>query len=91
MPFRLYANYGKHKVSFGYKLPNSRWAFRLSAPAHNKEALAEIRKQAIERAEALNGDAVEPGTFEALAELAGGLAGGRRAAQGSDHARREPP
>lgn len=69
LPFRLYAHYGKHKVSFGYKLPNGRWAFRLSAPAHNKEALAEIRKQAIERAEALNGDAVEPGTLEALAEF----------------------
>ncbi|WP_176322446.1 tyrosine-type recombinase/integrase [Burkholderia vietnamiensis] len=68
MPFRLYANYGKHKVSFGYKLPNGRWAFRLSAPARHKDAIAEIRKQAIERAEALNGDAVEPGTFEALAE-----------------------
>ena len=66
LPFRLYAHYGKHKVSFGYKLPNGRWAFRLSAPAHNKEALAEIRKQAIERAEALNGNAIEPGTVEAL-------------------------
>ncbi|MBR8301510.1 hypothetical protein KDW49_12400 [Burkholderia dolosa] len=68
LPFRLYAHYGKHKVSFGYKLPNARWAFRLSAPARQKDAVAEIRKQAIERAEALNGDAVEPGTFEALAE-----------------------
>ncbi|KVK99272.1 hypothetical protein [Burkholderia territorii] len=68
LPFRLYAHYGKHKVSFGYKLPNGRWAFRLSAPARQKDAVAEIRKQAIERAEALNGDAVEPGTFEALAD-----------------------
>ncbi|WP_157633029.1 hypothetical protein [Burkholderia ubonensis] len=66
LPFRLYANYGKHKVSFGYKLPNGKWAFRLSAPARNKETIAEIRKQAIERAEALNGNAIEPGTLEAL-------------------------
>ncbi|MBU9133047.1 hypothetical protein KTD17_08540 [Burkholderia multivorans] len=62
LPFRLYAHYGKHKVSFGYKLPNGRWAFRLSAPARQKDAVAEIRKQA------LNGDAVEPGTFEALSD-----------------------
>lgn len=68
LPFRLYARYGKHKVSFAYKLPNGKWAFRLSAPASNKEAIAEIRKQAIERADALNGDAVEPGTVEALFE-----------------------
>ncbi|MBR8294956.1 hypothetical protein KDW63_12255 [Burkholderia cenocepacia] len=47
-------------------MPNGRWAFRLSAPAHNKETLAKIRKQAIERAEALNGNAIEPGTVEAL-------------------------
>jgi integrase len=68
LPFRLYPNYGKHKVSFGYKLPNGKWAFRLSASSHNKEAIADIRKQAIERAEALNGDAIEPGTVEALIE-----------------------
>lgn len=66
LPFRLYASYGKHKVSFGYKLPNGKWAFRLSAPTNHKEKIAEIRKEAIERAEALNGDAVEPGTVEAL-------------------------
>ncbi|TAM50175.1 MAG: hypothetical protein EPN57_20345 [Paraburkholderia sp.] len=68
LPFRLYPRYGKHKVSFAYKLPNGKWAFRLSAPAQNKEAIAEIRKQAIERAEALNGDAIEPGTVAALFE-----------------------
>lgn len=68
LPFRLYARYGKHKVSFAYKLQTGKWAFRLSAPASNKEAIAEIRKQAIERAEALNGDAIEPGTVEALFE-----------------------
>ncbi|ALP62795.1 site-specific integrase [Paraburkholderia caribensis] len=66
LPFRLYARYGKHKVSFAYKLPNGKWAFRLTAPVHNKEAVADIRKEAIERAEALNGNAVEPGTTEDL-------------------------
>lgn len=68
LPFRLYARYGKHRVSFAYKLPNGKWAFRISAPASNKEAIAEIRMQAIQRAEALNGNTVEPGTVEALIE-----------------------
>lgn len=66
LPFRLYARYGKHKVSFSYKLPDGKCAFWLSAPTHNKDAIAEIRKEAIERAEALNGDAVEPGSMEDL-------------------------
>lgn len=68
LPFRLYARYGKHKVSFAYKLPNRKRAFRLSAAASNKEAIAEIQKQAIERAEALNGNAIEQGTVAALFE-----------------------
>ncbi|GJH31398.1 hypothetical protein CBA19CS91_01595 [Paraburkholderia hospita] len=66
LPFRLYARYGKFKVSFAYKLANGKWAFRLTAQANNKEAVAEIRREAIERAEALNGNAVEPGTVEDL-------------------------
>jgi integrase len=68
LPRRLYPNYGKHKVSFGYKLPSGKWAFRLSAPAHNKDAIAGILKQAVTRADALNGDTIEPGTIEALIE-----------------------
>lgn len=66
LPFRLYARYGKHRVSFAYKALNGTWAFRLSAPTGNAEAIAGIRKEAIARADELNGDAVEPGTTEAL-------------------------
>lgn len=66
LPFRLYQRMGKFKISYGYKLPNGKWAFRLSAQINNKEAAAAARKTAIERAEVLNGKAVSAGTNEAL-------------------------
>lgn len=66
LPFRLYKRAGKFKVSFGYKLPNGKWAFRLSAATNNPAAVAAVRKDAIERAEILNGIAVEPGTVADL-------------------------
>lgn len=66
LPFRLYIREGKFKTSIGYKLPDGSWAFRLSAQTNNKEAVAKIRKEGIERAEALNGKFVGPGTVAAL-------------------------
>lgn len=66
LPFRLYHRAGKFKVSYGYKLLDGKWAFRLSAPSADKEAAARIRKQAIERAEVLNGTAPVSGGMEEL-------------------------
>jgi integrase len=66
LPFRLYAREGKFKTSYGYKLPDGTWAFRLSAPTANAEKVAEIRRQAIEQAETLNGKFVPPDSVEAL-------------------------
>lgn len=66
MPFRLYQRIGKFKVSYGYKLPDGKWAFRLTASVADKEACARIRTEAIERANELNGMPVESGTVEAL-------------------------
>lgn len=66
MPFRLYERVGKFKVSYGYKLPDGSWAFRLTAAASDKEACARIRAEAIERANELNGVPVESGATEAL-------------------------
>jgi integrase len=66
LPFRLYKRSGKFKVSFGYKLPSGKWAFSLSAPTNNPEAVATVRREAIERAEILNGVAVAPGTVADL-------------------------
>jgi len=68
LPFRLYPRYGKHKTSFGYKLDDGKWAFRLSAPSNNAEAVAATREEAIKRANELNGNAVRAGTVEALFE-----------------------
>jgi integrase len=66
LPFRLYQRTGKFKVSFWYKLPGGGWAFNLSAPANDPDAVAEIRKSAIQRAEELNGNSVKAGTVADL-------------------------
>lgn len=66
MPFRLYERIGKFKVSYGYKLPDGKWAFRLTAATCDKEACARIRAEAIERANELNGVPVEIGETDAL-------------------------
>ena len=61
MPFRLYERLGKFKVSYGYKLPDGKWAFRLTAAASDKAACARIRAEAIDRANVLNGAPLEGG------------------------------
>lgn len=66
MPFRLYERVGKFKVSYGYKLPDGTWAFRLTAESSDKAAVARIRAEAIDRANVLNGAPVEGGETEAL-------------------------
>ena len=66
MPFRLYPRYGARTVSFGYKLPDGKWAFRLSAPAKDADAIARIKAEAVERANVLNGAAPTRGATEAL-------------------------
>jgi integrase len=66
MPFRLYERIGKFKVSYGYKLPDGTWSFRLTAPVNDPAACARIRAEAIDRANVLNGAAVEGGETEAL-------------------------
>lgn len=68
LPFRLYERRGKFKVSFGYKLPSGAWEFRLTAAVNNPDAVATVRKQAIERAEVLNGNAPLAGTTAKLIE-----------------------
>ncbi|MDE4918386.1 integrase [Cupriavidus metallidurans] len=68
LPFRLYARYGDRTTSFGYKLADGKWAFRLSAPTRDAEAVAAIKDDAIRRANELNGNVVRSGTTEALFE-----------------------
>lgn len=66
MPFRLYPRIGARTTSYGYKLPNGKWAFRLSAPTKDKEAVVRIREEAIARANTLNGQAEYAGPTEDL-------------------------
>lgn len=66
LPFRLYVTKGKFKVRFFYKLPGGKLAFSLTARANNAAEVAAVRKDAIGRAEILNGHAAPPGTTGAL-------------------------
>lgn len=66
MPFRLYERIDARTVSYGYKLPEGSWAFRLSAPVGDAAARTRIRTEAIDRANVLNGTPVEGGATEAL-------------------------
>jgi integrase len=66
MPFRLYERLGKFKVSYGYKLPTGKWAFRLTAAADDKAAVAKVKADAIERANILNGVVPDTGETDEL-------------------------
>lgn len=66
LPFRLYERKGKNKTSFGYKGPDGKWVFKLSAPTVNKAAIAQIRREAIQRANELNGERLEIGSIAEL-------------------------
>lgn len=66
LPFRLYARVGKFKTSYGYKLPDGSWAFRLSAASEDADAVAAIKADAIQRANVLNGEVPIIGSTESL-------------------------
>lgn len=68
LPFRLYQEIGKFKVSFFYKLPSGKRAFTLSASVNNADAIINAKKQAIDRANELNGNTVQKGTVAELVE-----------------------
>lgn len=68
LPYRLYPRVGARTTSFGYKLADGRWAFRLSAPTRDAEAVKAIKDEAIRRANELNGNVVRAGTTEELFE-----------------------
>ena len=63
LPYRLYMRRGKRTTSFGYKRPDGKWEFRLSAPTNNRTKVARARQEAIKRANELNGAWIEPGTL----------------------------
>ena len=67
-PHRLYERVGKFKTSYGYKLPDGTWAYRLSAPTGDIEAVEKIRREAFDRANVLNGNYPKLDTFAALVD-----------------------
>lgn len=67
-PFRLYERVGKFVTSYGYKLPDGTWAFRLSAPTTDIEAVEKIRREAYDRANVLNGNFPNTDTVAGLIE-----------------------
>lgn len=66
LPFRLYPRIGARTTSYGYKLPDGKWAFRLSAATADKAAVARIKDEAIARANHLNGQSESAGPTEDL-------------------------
>ncbi|MFZ6801976.1 hypothetical protein [Undibacterium sp. Di24W] len=66
LPFRLYVDNGKFKVSYYYKLPSGKRAFTLSASVNNPDAIAKAKAEAIEQANELNGNTPKKGTIADL-------------------------
>lgn len=66
LPFRLYVRNGKTTISYGYKLPNNKWEFRLTAQIKDEASVARIRREAIDRAEILNGKSIAVGGVDIL-------------------------
>lgn len=50
LPYRVYERKGIRDYSIGYKLPDGKWAFRLKCAVTDKAKIAELRREAIERA-----------------------------------------
>lgn len=50
LPYRVYERRGARDYSIGYKLPSGAWAFRLRCAADDKAKIAELRREAIQRA-----------------------------------------
>ena len=67
-PFRLYEYAGKRKTSYGYKLADGTWAFRLSAPTDDIEAVEKVRREAYDRANVLNRNFPKSDTVAGLIE-----------------------
>ncbi|HET9645555.1 MAG TPA: hypothetical protein VFP68_19860 [Burkholderiaceae bacterium] len=66
LPYRVYERRGLHIYSIGYKTDRGTWAFRLKCPINNKAKIAELRREAIYRANSLDKGAPSEDSFSAL-------------------------
>lgn len=67
LPFRVYERRGVRDYSIGYKLPSGVWAFRLKCGIDEKAKIAQLRQEAIGRANQMTLGAPAEDTFTALA------------------------
>jgi hypothetical protein len=70
LPYRTYERRGIHIYSIGYKNPRGLWEFRLKCRVDDRVRVAECRREAIQRAAALNsgGPSAGPWTFAVLCD-----------------------
>ena len=68
LPFRVYERFGVRVYSIGHKAADGTWSFRLRCPADDKAKIAELRREARNRADDLEHGAPIEGTFGALAD-----------------------
>jgi integrase len=66
LPYRVYERRGSRVYSIGYKADGGRWLFRLQCPAGAISQIAELRREAIDRANRLSNGAPTVGTVAAL-------------------------
>ncbi len=66
LPFRVYERKGVRVYSIGHKGDGGKWTFRLQCAADDKAKIAELRREAIDKANRLGAGAPAEGTVTAL-------------------------
>jgi hypothetical protein len=68
LPFRVYERTGVRVYSIGLKSPAGSWTFRLSCDVTQRDKIAELRREAIDRANRMTSGAPTQGSVAALME-----------------------
>ena len=66
LPYRLYQRRGVRTYSIGYKAVDGKWTFRLRCPVTDTKKIAELRRDAIDRANRIGAGAPSDNTVAAL-------------------------
>ncbi len=68
LPYRVYERLGARVYSIGHKAKDGRWTFRLQCAADDRSKIADLRREAIKRANEIGEPAPVEGTFGALCD-----------------------
>lgn len=68
LPFRVYERHGVRKYSIGYKGVDGVWAYRLTCSIDDKPKIAQLRREAVKKANEIGMGAPTEGSFSALAD-----------------------